>query len=490
MRDPATAKVASAIEHLPTLKQEISLRQLFALGFGSIIGVGWITVLGAWLAGAGAFGAAAAFLVGAVVVLLISFSYAELATRFPSTGGEIVYLHEIFGVTPAFAVGWLLVMGYSSIVVFEAISVGWIVSAIFPQLEGPVLYSIGGGDVTLGSLTAGIVGMIAIAWFNIRGAKTAARLQEIITLLLILLTIVFCTLSLLRGAPDNLSPHFVADGDGLIWTGMAALLVTVPFWFGGFDVIPQAMGEKSQSASLKGVPLALGASIVAAALFYVAIILAASYALPREELLNSDLPVAEAMAAALGSTTGGKIVLFAGLLGLISTWNSLTYGATRVLFALGRARIIAPYFGELDARRRTPVRAILFVSAIGIAGSFFGRSAILPIVDAGAFAYVTTYAAVSLAALVCLGGEQKRTTDAFTMPGGTATRALTAILASALAIFAFYQPYAASENSIPVEWMIFLVWIAAGLAFFLLSKRVRDETDQNTRSALLAREGG
>lgn len=465
------------------LKQEVSLRQLFALGFGSIIGVGWITVLGFWLSGAGAIGAALAFGGGSFIVVLIAFAYAEMATRYPATGGEIVYIHETFGLKPAFAIGWLLLMGYISVVVFEAISVGWIFNALFPVLSGPVLYKVGESDVSLGGLLAGIIGMVVIAGFNIRGAKSAARLQEFITLVLILLMIAFCILAFLRGSPDHWEPYFVFSDTGTIWPGMAALLVTVPFWFGGFDVIPQAMGERAQSASLKGIPLVLIAAILAAAAFYVAIILAASYVLPRAELLNAELPVADAMTAALGSSTGGRLALFAGLLGLISTWNSLFYGATRVLFALGRAKMIYPGFGHVDPRHRTPVRAIVFIAAIGVAGSFFGRSAIIPIVDTAAFAYVTTYAAVSLGAFR-LARSQKHALG-FQMPGGQLTRSIVVVMSIALAGFAFYQPYAGSDGAIPPQWIVFAVWLAAGLLFYLMGSAHRIKLTASQRSALL-----
>ncbi|MEM8661004.1 MAG: APC family permease, partial [Pseudomonadota bacterium] len=314
---------------MQTLNRELSHRQLFAFSFGSIVGVGWITVMGAWLADAGAFGAALAFLAGAVLVGLISLCYAEMATRFPATGGEIVYVHEVFGLRASFVVGWLLAMGYVSVVIFEVISVGWVVSALFPDLRGPVLYSVGGSDITLLGLGAGILGMVIIAWFNIRGAKNAAFLQELMSLLLVLVTIVFCLAAFVNGDVANFKPYFVRDTDGLIWTGIVAVLVTAPFFFSGFDVVPQAMGERAEKASLKSVPTVLILSVLAAGVFYMMVILAAGIAMPREALLDSDLPMADAIAAALGSSLGGKIVLFAGLLGLITSWNSFTYGGAR-----------------------------------------------------------------------------------------------------------------------------------------------------------------
>lgn len=471
-----------------SLKKEVSLRQLFALAFGSIIGVGWITVMGAWLGQAGSIGAAAAFALGAIVVIFIALCYAEMATRFPAAGGEIVYIHEIFGLHASFAVGWLLALGYTSIVVFEVISVGWVLGALFPGLKGPVLYTVAGGEVTLGGLTAGIVGMVLIAWFNIRGAKSAAMLQEAMSFLLILVTAAFCAFAFLRGDFDNLQPAFAVTAEGLIWPGFIAVLVTVPFWFGGFDVIPQAMGEKAETASMKGVPVVMVLAILAAALFYIAVILAASISMPREELLAADLPTAEAITAAFGSDAGGKLVLFAGLLGLITGWNSFAFGAARVLFALGRAKIIFSVFGDLDDKRRTPVKAILFVSAVGVAGGFFGRSAILPIVDTGAFAFTSVYAAVCFAALWYAMRNPASGPNVFRTPGGAATRVIAFALTVTIAAYAFYLPYEGANGDIPVEWLIFAVWLVLGGVLYAIGAGARRKVQREERSALLLTE--
>ena len=472
----------------PSLKKEVSLRQLFALAFGSIIGVGWITVMGAWLGQAGSLGAAAAFAVGAAVVVLIALCYAEMATRFPAAGGEVVYIHEVFGLRASCAVGWLLALGYTSLVVFEVISVGWVLGALFPSLKGPVLYTVAGGEVSLGGVTAGIVGMVAIAWFNIRGARSAASLQEAVSFLLILVTVGFCGFAFLRGDPANLEPAFAVTVEGLIWPGFIAVLITVPFWFGGFDVIPQAMGEKAETASMKAVPVVMVLAILAAAAFYIAVILAASISMPRAELLAADLPTAEAIAAAFGSDVGGKLVLFAGLLGLITGWNSFAFGAARVLFALGRAKIIFPVFGDLDDRRRTPAKAILFVSVVGIAGGFFGRGAILPIVETGAFAFTSVYAAVCLAALWHALRYPRTTPGAFRTPGGVGTRLAAVVMTFSIAAYAFYLPYQGAGGGIPVEWIIFAAWLVLGVALYAVGTGARRNVDTAQRSALLLTE--
>ena len=50
----------------------------------------------------------------------------------------------------------------------------------------------------------------------------------------------------------------------------------------------------------------------------------------------------------------GRVVLVAGILGLLTTWNAIFLAASRVVFALGRARLIPPVFGRVHARFESP----------------------------------------------------------------------------------------------------------------------------------------
>lgn len=466
------------------LKKEIGLSQFFSLAFGSIIGVGWITVLGFWLATAGSAGAVMAFALGGIVILMIGLCYSEMATAIPVAGGEVAYAYGVFGLRASFAVGWLLVLGYTGVTIFETVSVGWLVEALFPVLRGPVLYSVAGSEVTCGGLVAGWIGIVLIAWFNIRGAKQAAVFQQVLTFSLLTVCLLFGAFAILHGDLANLEPRFIANAKGEIWPGILAVLVTAPFWFSGFDIIPQAMGEKASSASMKLVPIVLALAVGVAAVFYILIILAAAISLPRNVLLAADLPAADAITAAFNSSLGGKLVLLAGLLGLVSSWNAFVFGASRVLFAMGRAAIAFPQFGEVHPERRTPVKALLFISALSFLGGMFGRSAILPIVDTGALAFSLVYVIVCCIAIQHhrTGASRRRN---WTMPGGAPARYISTLLALGVAVYAILAPYWNRETFIPVEWTIFGLWLSLGLVFYTLGRSSRRRYPSSRRQELL-----
>ena len=115
----------------PELKRAITGFGFFALAFGSMIGVGWITALGSWFEQAGPVGAIIAFAAGGTLMLVIGLCYAEVTPMLPVTGGEVAYAYKAFGTSKAFIIGWFLAFGYLSVSAFEAISVGLVLSFLF-----------------------------------------------------------------------------------------------------------------------------------------------------------------------------------------------------------------------------------------------------------------------------------------------------------------------------------------------------------------------
>src|SRR5258705_13723173 len=87
------------------IRRDVGAIALMFTGLGSIIGSGWL--FGAWraaqLAGPGAV---YAWIIGAVVILFVAFTYAELGAMFPESGGALRYGHYSHGTLVGFVAGW------------------------------------------------------------------------------------------------------------------------------------------------------------------------------------------------------------------------------------------------------------------------------------------------------------------------------------------------------------------------------------------------
>lgn len=326
--------------------------------------------------------------------------------------------------------------------------------------------------------------MILVTYLNYMGAKAAARFQDLLTFGLIAASAVFMLAGILYGDVANLRPFFQRSDSGSVWGGILAVFVTSPVWFGGFNVIPQLIEEKAAGTSARSVGRAIVLSIVMAAIFYCLVILSSSMIAPWESLVGSELPAARAFRAALSSPWLADLVLVAALLGIISTWNAVFMAATRVLFALGRARILPQAFGGIHSVFRSPTTAILFVGTIGCAGTFLGRSAIVPIVNVGATCFAFAFF------MTCFGviNVRRRPLESqrvYRITGGLVTAA-TAILGCLLMSFvSLYQPLLGAQGKVPLEWILLVAWGLLGILFWVLGARVRDGVGEQERRRLM-----
>jgi APA family basic amino acid/polyamine antiporter len=466
---PAVSSGASAPARL---QKQLGSVQFFTIAFGAVVGVGWAVVLGDWLRQAGPVGAMLGLATGGLVIIVIGLCYAEVATMLPVSGGEVAFAYETFGERASFLTGWLLAFTYIAVAAFEAISIGWIVSALVPGIEGAVIYRSIGAEVRAGSLALGLMGMGLLTWLNFRGARAATRMQDVIIAALLVIALVFIVSGIARGDIAHLSPPFQRSASGSIWPGVLALFMTASFWFGGFNVVPQMMEERSPATRLGSVGVIIVVSIIVGIVFKTLVVLSASMAVPWSQLVTANLPVATAFETAFGSPVLARLVLLAALLGLLSTWNAVLMSAARVLFSLGRAGFISPRFGAVSSRFGSPAFAVIFAGALGAVGALLGRQALIPIVNAASACLAVAYLLTCLS-LIRLRRTAPHVARPFRVPGGLVT-AWVGVAGAALSVgLALYQPYADAGHRIPLEWILLASWLVIGLVFWSAARRLR-----------------
>ena len=94
------------------LVRGLKFRDVLALGFGSIIGWGWIMLGGKWVADGGVIGALLAFSFGTVMCICVGLVYSELTPMLPCTGSGLVYSFRGLGYNASFICGWFICLAY------------------------------------------------------------------------------------------------------------------------------------------------------------------------------------------------------------------------------------------------------------------------------------------------------------------------------------------------------------------------------------------
>lgn len=437
-------------------------RDVLALAFGAMIGWGWVVTAGIWITEAGSAGAIIAFLIGGMLVVFVGLTYAELASAIPIAGGELFYTYKAMGRVPSFIATWAIVLGYISVVAFEAVALPTVFEFLVPNYSTGYMYTVAGWDVNFTWVAVGVLGSVIISWINFRGIKLASFVTFLLTLLIIIAGILLITGSSIAGNVGNMQPFFEKGTVGIL-----TVLIMTPFMFVGFDVIPQAAEEINLPRKRIGQLLIF--SVFLAVIWYIAIIFGVSRVLSPTEIADSNLVTADAMAKAFGdSRMMGNILVLGGVGGILTSWIGFYIGGSRAIYALAKAGMLPKALGELHPKYRTPYKAILLIAVLSTIAPFFGRPALVWLVDAGGLSLVVAWSMVAASFLILRkkSPEMKRP---FYLRGGSIIGWFAVLMSIGICIL--YFPGMPSALIWPYEWAIIIVWIILGVILYQVSMR-------------------
>ena len=228
-------------------------------------------------------------------------------------------------------------------------------------------------------------------------------LQTILTAIIGGVGILLIVSSAITGDTSNLQGQlFVGDSTGSILKAIISVAVVTPFFFIGFDVIPQAAEEIN--VPLKKIGKILILSIVLAVVFYALIILGVGYIMSPQDILASEsgsgMVTADAMAKAFNSSIMSKVLIVGGMCGIVTSWNSFLIGGSRAMYSMAESYMIPRFFVKLHKKYKTPVNALYLIGALSVLAPFCGRKMLVWIVDAGNFGCCLAYCMVAISFII------------------------------------------------------------------------------------------
>ena len=380
-----------------------SMWDILVIAFGAMIGWGWVVSSGDWISAGGVFGAAIGFCLGGIMIFFVGLTYAELTAAMPQCGGEHVFSYKAMGPVGSFICTWAIVLGYVSVVCFEACALPTIIQYIYPPFLKGYLYTVAGFDIYASWLAVAIIVSVFITYINIKGAKTAAKLQTILTVIIGAVGILLVVASAVTGDVSNLQGQmFIGETGGDMFMAIIKVALITPFFFIGFDVIPQAAEEIN--VPLKKIGSILILSIVLAVAFYALVIIGVGYIMSPADIAasqeGSGLVTADAMAKAFNSAVMSKVLIIGGMCGIVTSWNSFLIGGSRAMYSMAESYMIPRPFVKLHKKNKTPVNALYLIGVLSVLAPFAGRKMLVWIVDAGNFGCCLAYCMVALSFII------------------------------------------------------------------------------------------
>ena len=444
------------------LSQGLGRTDVIALGFGTMVGWGWIMMGASWVSGAGYLGALIAFLVGGGILLLIGLIYGELTAALPLAGGEFVFVYRAIGSKTAFLTGWIMALAYLSVAAWEGIALATAVNYLLPIPRVGPLWEIAGYEVYLSWALVGMIGAAALLVLNLIGSRTAILFQVMATMAIMAIVLILVLGGLVYGSRDNIGNVFTTG------SGFSYVLLMVPAMLIGFDVIPQSAEE--MNLEKRDIGRMIMVCIIISVVWYCLLILGVGLAAPEEVRSSGIIPVADVAAYAFRSQLFSDIMILGGILGILTTWNGFFLGASRLLFAMGRARLIPEVFGRTMGKNHVPVVAILAVGILCIATPLLGRNALIWLVSMSALCALFTYTMVAVA-FVQLRRKEPRLERPFKLWNNAWIGALICLIAIVYTLF--YIVSAVTQGEITAAYAMLIAWLMAGVFLYGLADRQR-----------------
>lgn len=448
------------------MKKSLGLWHYFTMGFGAIIGTGWIILIGDWMdIGGGPIAALLAFGVGALILFPIGAVFGELSAAIPVSGGTVEFIDRAFGFRMSYIASWFLLLGNAILCPWESIAIASLMGELFPFLKTVPLYSILGATIYLPTLIIALVIAGYIVYMNYRGIEQAAGVQSALTKVILLGAVVVFFVSLIKGSPSNMMPVFHDTGaSSTFFFGFLQVLVMTPFFYAGFETIPQQAEEAEEGINYKRFGAIIGIALLASGLFYIVVIVSYGSLIPWLDFIKIPLPGFNSLDI-IGLGFIGKFLLFAAMCGIITTLNSFFISTTRIMIAMARKEQLPSVFAKLHPTHRTPLYPTILIGALTLIGPFLGEKLLVPLTNVVSLALIAACFLVSCAAMKMRFSEPDLNRP-YKTPGGLIGIGF-AILASAAVLLLIIVPTSPAGLDWPLEWLIVLVWIALGCLLML-----------------------
>jgi len=426
------------------LKKTLGVFDLTVLGIGAIIGAGIFTLSGTAAVGSidhpGAGPALMiSFIFAGVACALAALCYAEFASMIPVAGSAYTYTFATLGELAAWLIGWILLLeyaignitvacgwsgylfnflkGFSFLPQWLVNPPVWLVNdyrsailklqslkvpnpeAHIPHMTPDISFAILNFQIHIPSIPfcvnlPALLIIAVIVGFLYKGIQESTRMAAVMVLLKTAVILLFIFAGMFYVKPAHWVP-FAPNG----FSGIIAGAFMVFFAYIGFDAVSTA-AEEAKNAT-RDIPIGIMTSLTVCTLIYMAVAAVLTGIIPWNQI-DAHAPVAAALRIIHLDWAAGLVALGA-VAGLTSVLLVMQLGATRILFAMSRDRLLPSIISKLHPKFKTPHINTILCGLLVCVGTLF--------LDLDAAAQLCSIGTLTVFAIVCLGVIILRITD-------------------------------------------------------------------------------
>lgn len=325
------------------MERTLGLVDLLLLGVGGTLGSGLFLLAGRAARDVAGPAVSLSFIVAAIACIFSGLSYAEMASRFPMSGGAYSFAYSALGEFPAFLVGMCLTLEYG--VSSAAVARAW------AAYVGQVVLWLPAWAVGRGAdwCVLGFALMVAISALIGAGMKETKWVINGATSLYAIVVAIIIFVGIPRVDPSNWVP-FVPYGSKSVLTGASVVF----FSYVGFDEVA-TVAEEAKNPSITA-PLAILGSLIIVTVLYVASTLVLT-GMVKYSNIDFEAPFPAAFRAA-GYSSLASVIGIGVAIGMANTALVGILAQTRLFLALSQDGLIPRSLGA-NVRRSTAVCGII-----------------------------------------------------------------------------------------------------------------------------------
>jgi basic amino acid/polyamine antiporter, APA family len=379
------------------LKREIGVRSLTLLILNITVGTG-IFVIPAIIAEGLGPAAIVAYVVCGLLIFLIALCFAEVGSRFTTSGGTYTYIEAAFGPFVGFIANNIFWFG--ACVLSDAAVANALADTV--KLFIPALAN----GIPRAAFFLLVFGGLAL--INVRGVKNGVRFIEWVAVGKLVPLVLLVIVAIPSIATENLrwTSSFTVDD-----IGTASLLLIYAFL--GVETAITNGGEIKNPR--RTVPLGIFLGIGSVLVLYVCIQLAVQGVLGQTILVHNDAPLAATAGIILG-TAGATIMLATAIISMLGNLGGEVLAIPRILYAGARDGLMPRIFYRAHPRFLTPHIAVVFYASLGFLFAISGGFKQLAVIASAATLLI--YLGVVLATIKLRRSASGVSEQSFRIPGG------------------------------------------------------------------------
>ncbi len=337
------------------MSDKLGLKELTAIGIGSMIGGGIFSVMGLAEQIAG-HATPLVFVMGGIIAAFAGYNYAKLALAFKEDGASYIYLKRAFPKKTFIAsiVGWSVIVGYIGTLALYAYTFGSYAAAMF---NFPNSYIVR----TLFSFLI----LSTFLFINLKGIKEMGESEDVIVFLKVLIMLLMGGVGLFFIDKNHFIPFFDKGVSGVFLSGAMVFVA-----FEGFQLITNSVAETKNPD--KNTPLSIYLSIIIVTLIYILLAVSTLGILTEKEMLEAkEYAIAEALKPIFGNY-GFILASLAALLATSSAINGTFFGASRMMADIAKDKIF-PHFLSKKNSKNIPYHSLLTMYILAFAFIVYGK---------------------------------------------------------------------------------------------------------------------